>query len=127
MGDAETDDVPIGMKGVQPQGQFTCFYSLLSLAHKGSIEVPLRGSLTDAGFGHITIQRLTCQLHFRDDREAVVAALDGGAVALAVARFDPETYAAAAAEYLASLAPCRNGEGYDVPGEFVVAVGYRNG
>ena len=46
-------------------------------------------------------------------------------LALAVARFDEETYASAAAEYLASLAPYRKGKGYDVPGEFVVAVGHK--
>lgn len=85
----------------------------------------LQRSLADAGFDHIVTQRLMCPLHFRDDREAVVAALDGGAVALAVARFDQETYAATAAEYLDSLAPWRNGKGYDVPGEFVVAAGFR--
>jgi len=83
----------------------------------------LQCSLEDAGFNRIAIRRLTCSLHFSDDREAVMAAFDGGAVALAVARFDQDTYAATATEYLESLAPWRNGEGYDVPGEFVVAVG----
>lgn len=83
----------------------------------------LQCSLEDAGFNRIAIRRLKCSLHFSDDREAVMAAFDGGAVALAVARFDQDTYAATATEYLESLAPWRNGEGYDVPGEFVVAVG----
>jgi ubiquinone/menaquinone biosynthesis C-methylase UbiE len=85
----------------------------------------LHRSLKEAGFARIATRRLTCPLHFADGREAVVAAIDGGAVALAVARFDEETYAATAAEYLESLAPWRNGKGYDVPGEFVVAVGHK--
>jgi ubiquinone/menaquinone biosynthesis C-methylase UbiE len=86
----------------------------------------LQQSMEAAGFARVTVQRLTSPLHYADDREAVVAALDGGAVALAVARFDQATYDATAAEYLASLAPWRNGEGYDVPGEFVIAVGYKD-
>ena len=85
----------------------------------------LRRCMADAGFGRIETQRLSYPLHFSGDREAVVAALEGGPVALAVARFDQDAYAATANEYLESLVPWRNGEGYDVPGEFVVAVGYK--
>lgn len=85
----------------------------------------LQHNLNVAGFDRIEIRRFTFPLHFSDEREAVVAAFDGGAVALAVTRFDRDTYAAVAAEYLESLAPWRNGEGYDVPGEFVVAIGYK--
>lgn len=41
------------------------------------------------------------------------------------ARFDAPTRAEAETEYLASLAPYRRGDAYEVPGEFVVARGTR--
>jgi hypothetical protein len=44
-------------------------------------------------------------------------------VALAYARFDAATRSAVQAEYLASIAPYRDGTGYAVPGEFVIAAG----
>ena len=44
-------------------------------------------------------------------------------MALAYAHFDEQTRQEVHAEYLASLAPYRNGAGYDVPAEFVVVRG----
>jgi ubiquinone/menaquinone biosynthesis C-methylase UbiE len=82
-------------------------------------------ALERAGLTRIQTRRIKAQLHFASDHEAVTAAFDGGAVALAVARFDQATYAAASAEYLASIAPYRQGGGYAIPGEFVIAAGYR--
>jgi hypothetical protein len=51
----------------------------------------------------------------------------GGPVALPYARFDAAVRAEVDAEYLQSIAPFRRGEGYEVPGEFVVVRGTRAG
>lgn len=47
------------------------------------------------------------------------------AVARAWRKFDDATRAAANEKYLASIEPYRNGDGYAIPGEFVVASGQR--
>ena len=46
-------------------------------------------------------------------------------MALAYSRFDDATKASAHDDYLASIAPYREGAGYRVPGEFVIASGRR--
>ena len=53
------------------------------------------------------------------------AAFLGGPVALAYSRFDDETKGSADDDYLASIAPYREGAGYRVPGEFVITRGRR--
>jgi hypothetical protein len=42
-------------------------------------------------------------------------------VALAWSRFDDEVRARARARYLEAIDPWRHGEGYRIPGEFIVA------
>jgi ubiquinone/menaquinone biosynthesis C-methylase UbiE len=66
-------------------------------------------------------ERLSAMLDFPSDEAACGAAFAGGPVALAYSRFDDATRAAAHAEYLASIASYRVGEGYRIPGEFVDA------
>ena len=83
----------------------------------------LERELDAAGFRNLHLERMTCTLGFANDREACVAAFEGGPVALAYARFDEPTRQAAHIEYLASIAPYRNGNGYDIPAEFVLAAG----
>ncbi len=85
----------------------------------------LRHAFQVAGFSAITVQRLETWLHYDNAEEACGAAFIGGPVALACSRFSEQTMAEAQAEYLASLAPYRQGEGYDVPGEFVVVAGIK--
>ncbi len=85
----------------------------------------LAGAMAAAGFADITAERLRPTLRFASTEEACEAAFLGGAVALAYARFDEATRASARAEYLASIAPYRAGEGYEIPAEFVVALGRR--
>jgi len=51
------------------------------------------------------------------------AAFRGGPVALAYSRFDDATKRAVHIEYLRSIADYRVGEGYEIPGEFVVVMG----
>ena len=46
-------------------------------------------------------------------------------MALIYSRFDDQTCEEAHAEYLASIEPYRNGNGYAIPGEFVITFGRR--
>jgi len=83
----------------------------------------LAASLTTAGFVNVRAERLSSTLSYDSDDEATDAAFVGGPVALAYSRFDALTRAAARKEYLESIAAYRVGDGYRVPGEFVVACG----
>lgn len=85
----------------------------------------LHASFRMAGFQDIEIDRFRVKLDFRDTDHAVTAAFSGGPVALAYNKFDEETRDGAHREYLDSIAPFRNGHGYQIPGEFVVARGIR--
>jgi ubiquinone/menaquinone biosynthesis C-methylase UbiE len=76
-----------------------------------------------AGFKDVASARLSTILHYDLPADACGAAFAGGPVALAYARFDDRTRQEAHAEYLASIEPYRTGDGYDVPGEFVVVSG----
>ncbi len=86
----------------------------------------LRSTMERAGFSDVTEERLSVELVYGSDGEAIGAAFLGGPVALAASRFDDETRASAYAEYLASIAPFADGAGYRVPGEFVIASGRRD-
>jgi ubiquinone/menaquinone biosynthesis C-methylase UbiE len=85
----------------------------------------LRWEMEAAGFEDIAVERLSTRLIYDSADEACGAAFEGGPVALAYARFDDEVTAAVRSEYLASIEPFRSGEGYSVPGEFVIATGCR--
>ena len=79
--------------------------------------------MRQAGFTSVDLRRLSTVLHYSSDEDACGAAFAGGPVALAYSRFDDAMRDEAQAEYLQSIARWRNGAGYDVPGEFVVALG----
>lgn len=79
--------------------------------------------MEQAGFSDVCAERLNVTLAYESPDEAIGAAFIGGPVALAYSRFDEPTRASAHAEYLASIAGWRTGEGYDLPGEFVIARG----
>jgi hypothetical protein len=83
----------------------------------------LERALASAGFRAITSNRLETRLYYASAAEACEAAFMGGPVALAYRRFSESMKAEAHKEYLDSLSPYRQGEGYSVPGEFVVAAG----
>jgi ubiquinone/menaquinone biosynthesis C-methylase UbiE len=83
----------------------------------------LRHSFVEAGFSNVSSDRLSSILQYASAEEACGAAFAGGPVALAYSRFDGATRDSAHAEYLTSIAPWRSGDGYEVPGEFVVAAG----
>jgi ubiquinone/menaquinone biosynthesis C-methylase UbiE len=83
----------------------------------------LRMAYTLAGFPEVEVVRLLTRLDYDTPEDAIGAAFVGGPVALAYSRFDEAMREEAHAEYLASIEPYRNGERYEIPGEFVVAVG----
>ncbi|HSR71834.1 MAG TPA: methyltransferase domain-containing protein, partial [Kiloniellales bacterium] len=85
----------------------------------------LARSFADAGFTDIRSERLDVELRYASADEALGAAFRGGPVALAYARFDEATRAAVHREYLDSIAAYRAGDGYRIPGEFVVATGVK--
>ena len=76
-----------------------------------------------AGFQDVRMERISVELVYEDDDDALGAAFIGGPVAMAVARFDDATKDEAYGEYLESIRPYRDGEGYRIPGEFVVVAG----
>ncbi|MBZ0267600.1 methyltransferase domain-containing protein [bacterium] len=83
----------------------------------------LERQFVEAGFENVASQRIHVTLDYDSAEMALGAAFAGGPVALAYARFDDATREAAHAEYLASIAAYRNGNGYHIPGEYVVATG----
>ena len=84
----------------------------------------LRWGMEAAGFEDVTLERIETRLLYASADEAVGAALEGGPVALAASRFDEQVTADVRREYLASIEPFRTGEGYSLPAEFVIAIGY---
>ncbi len=80
-------------------------------------------NLEAAGFQGIAVERIATTLVYESGADACGAAFAGGPVALAYARFDDRTREEAHGEYLASIASYRRGEGFEIPGEFVVGLG----
>jgi hypothetical protein len=78
-----------------------------------------------AGFADVTHERLPSTLRYESEEEALGAAFVGGPVALAYSRMDEPTRESAHADYLNSIAAYRAGKGYNVAGEFVVAIGWK--
>ncbi|MCH8950040.1 MAG: methyltransferase domain-containing protein [Chloroflexi bacterium] len=78
-----------------------------------------------AGFQGVAYERISTVIEFAGGEEAISAAFMGGPVALAYSKFDDETKEAVHKEYLDSIEAYRDGDGYRVPGEFVVAIGYK--
>lgn len=85
----------------------------------------LRATMEAAGFEDVTTERIETTLRYASGEDACGAAFAGGPVALAYSRFDAQTRAEAHADYLATIEPYRDGAGYAIPGEFVVARGTR--
>ena len=80
----------------------------------------LARACTEAGFEGIVERRINVTLDYRDAGQACDAAFVGGPVAMAWSRFDAATQARVRANYLQAIKPWRVGEGYRMPGEFVV-------
>lgn len=82
-------------------------------------------SYQEAGFQSIHTERFKLGLNFATPEDAVIAAFSGGPVALAYNKFDDQTRRDAHEEYLESIASYQVDNGYEIPGEFVVATGYK--
>ena len=83
----------------------------------------LSAILEKEGYQDVTCERIQTTLEYATDEEAISAAFAGGPVAMAYSRFDETTKVEAHAAYLETIRPYRNGSGYHIPGEFVVARG----
>jgi len=83
----------------------------------------LEAAFRAAGFTAVTSHRVRTALPFDSAEDACGAVFEGGPVALAWGTFDEETRDGARAEYLDAIAPYRNGDGYAIPGEFVITSG----
>ncbi len=83
----------------------------------------LAHSFAEAGFSDVRTERLAVTLVYGSADAALGAAFRGGPVALAYNRFDDATKQAVHSEYLGSIAAFQTGEGYEIPGEFVVTAG----
>ncbi|HUF10563.1 MAG TPA: methyltransferase domain-containing protein [Rhodothermales bacterium] len=86
----------------------------------------LSAVFNEAGFTDVRSERISVELHYETDDDACGAAFAGGPVALAYSRFDEPTRKEAFEEYLASIRPYRDGDGYKIPGEFVIVSGHRD-
>jgi SAM-dependent methyltransferase len=85
----------------------------------------LKRSFEAAGFSNVSFEKLNTFLNYSSDEDAYGAAFAGGPVALAYHKFSDQVKKEAHIEYLDSIRSFHQGKGYSVPGEFVVAVGYR--
>ena len=74
----------------------------------------------DAQFEGIRHRRITTTLTFVAAKQACDAAFIGGPVALAWSRFNEKVRDRVRARYLNAIESCRHGDGYRIPGEFVV-------
>ena len=88
--------------------------------HLGTRDTLAR-SFAAAGFTDVGVERIKTELRYASAEAALAAAFRGGPVALAYSRFDEATRQAVHAEYLDSIAAYAVGDGYRIPGEFVVA------
>lgn len=80
----------------------------------------------DAGFTDVETDRLSATLEYDTAEEALGAAFLGGPVGMAYARFDEATREEVHREYLEAIEPHRDGDGYRLPGEFVVVAGRKS-
>lgn len=85
----------------------------------------LKATFEQAGFVDVMATRITTTLCYPSAEAACAAAFVGGPVAMAYSRFDEQRRAEAHADYLATIDPYRRGQGYAIPGEFVVVHGVR--
>ncbi len=83
----------------------------------------LVSNMEAAGFSNVQECRIQSVLSFESSERVLSAIIDGGAVALVAKRFDDATRHAVDEEFLASVAAYRNGDRYEIPGEFVIASG----
>ena len=81
--------------------------------------------LERAGFRDVVVERVETTLRYDSRDSALLAVFVGGPVAMAYSRFDEHARSEAHTLYLDSIEPYRRGDGYEIPGEFVVGRGVR--
>lgn len=81
----------------------------------------LRYALETAGFEAVHVDRLSTELLYESAQQAIEAIFAAGPVAMAYSRFDEPTRKEAHRAYLGSIESHRHGDGFRIPGEFVVA------
>jgi ubiquinone/menaquinone biosynthesis C-methylase UbiE len=86
----------------------------------------LQYEMEQAGLVDVETVRIEVVLSYASEAEALEAAFAGGPVALAYDRFDEPTRADAHREYLETIREFRDGDGYRIPGEFVVGIARRS-
>ncbi|WP_373397422.1 hypothetical protein V8V91_23125 [Algoriphagus halophilus] len=82
-------------------------------------------SLCKSWFYQYQHPKIEVNLPYSSDEEACQASFMGGPVAMAYSRFDEQTKEEAQKEYIESIQPYKTATGYDIPGEFVVAIGIK--
>src|SRR6185503_4532005 len=88
-------------------------------------EGTLQQYMDAGGFTNISIERINTVLDYRSDQEACGAAFLGGPVALAYSKFSDDVKNEVYKEYIESIKSFKNADGFLVPGEFVVAIGFK--
>ena len=79
-----------------------------------------------AHFAKVEAHRISVTTDYASEHDALRAMLDSGAVALAAKRFDVTTRKHVEDRFLQSIAGFRRDDGgYAIPGELVVAVGWK--
>lgn len=86
-------------------------------------ETVLEKNLAHAGFSVNKIERIQTILTYSSAEAACAAAFEGGPVALAYYKFSAQVQKEACDEYLASIEQYKTGQGYAIPGEFVIGLG----
>ena len=76
-----------------------------------------------AGFDDVKSVSIGTTLRYESAEDALGAAFAGGPVALAYSRMEDDVREGAHTEYLESIEDYRDGDGYAIPGEFVVTSG----
>ena len=88
-------------------------------------EGTLQQYMSAGGFKNISTERLNTVLNYNSGEEACSAVFLGGPVALAYSKFSDNVKREAQTEYIESIKPFKETDGYHVPGEFVVAIGFK--
>lgn len=86
------------------------------LGHRSTLEC----TCVLEGFEQVSTESLAITLRYATAEEATTAAFAGGPAALAWSRFDARTRSRVRRRYLETLKPWQDGEGFRIPGEFIV-------
>ena len=92
-----------------------------SLGNEGALQQYMNAG----GFKNLSIERINTILDYSSAEEACGAAFLGGPVALAYSKFSDEVKKEVFNEYIESIKTFKKADGYHVPGEFVVAIGFK--